>query len=225
MASDTPLSVEQPKSLERSRQATLAALVQVDDNSIRQLTRLSLPEIQAVQQEIANVFPAGNLPAFVLSGLLKLKGRRPNPERVRQDVTALLRGASLIPEGLYGVFVAGPAVALYAYQKLLQLAGMDPASAFPQGPWQFYLQFSLREDTARHANETVGFQQALPPSADPATTAAAWVCAGLEILYRYDDLLAADWTERAALRLLTEEAADAEVAGLAPFVGLVRDWK
>jgi hypothetical protein len=130
MASDTPLSVEQPQSLERSRQATLAALVQVDDNSIRQLTRLSLPEIQAVQQEIANVFPAGNLPAFVLSGLLKLKERRLNPERVSQDVTALLRGASLIPEGLYGVFVAGPAVALYAYQKLLQLAGMDPASAY-----------------------------------------------------------------------------------------------
>jgi hypothetical protein len=225
MASDTPLSVEQPQSLERSRQATLAALVQVDDNSIRQLTRLSLPEIQAVQQEIANVFPAGNLPAFVLSGLLKLKERRLNPERVSQDVTALLRGASLIPEGLYGVFVAGPAVALYAYQKLLQLAGLDPASAFPQGPWQFYLQFSLREDTARHANETVGFQQALPPSADLATMAAAWVCAGLEILYRYDDLLAADWTERAALRLLTEAAAEAGVAGLAPFAGLVRDWK
>jgi hypothetical protein len=225
MASDTPLSVEQSKSLERSRQATLAALVQVDDNSIRQLTRLSLPEIQAVQQEIANVFPAGNLPAFVLSGLLKLKERRLNPERVRQDVTALLRGASLIPEGLYGVFVAGPAVALYAYQKLLQLAGLDPANAFPQGPWQFYLQFSLREDTARHANETVGFQQALPPSADPATMAAAWVCAGLEILYRYDDLLAADWTERAALRLLAEAAAEAGVTGVAPFAGLVRDWK
>jgi hypothetical protein len=226
MTPDTPLSVEQPQSLERSRQATLAALVQVDDNSIRQLTRLSLPEIQSVQQEIANVFPAGNLPAFVLSGLLKLKGRRPNPERMRQDITTLLHGASLIPEGLYGVFVAGPAVALYAYQKLLQLAGiMDPDSAFPQGAWQFYLQFSLREDSARHANETVGFQRALPPSADPATTAAAWVCAGLEILYRYDDLLAADWTERAALRLLTEEATEAGVAGLAPFAGLVRDWK
>src|SRR5512142_389988 len=102
MATDTPLSVEQPQSVERSRQATLAALGQIDDNSIRQLTRLSLPEIQSVQQEIANVFPAGNLPAFVLSGLLKLKERRLNPERVRQDVTALLRGASLIPEGLYG---------------------------------------------------------------------------------------------------------------------------
>jgi hypothetical protein len=225
MASDTPLSAEQPKSLERSRQATLAALVQVDDSALRQLTRLSLPEIQAVQQEIAHVFPAGNLPAFVLSGLLKLKERRVNPERVRQDVTALLRGASLIPEGLYGVFVAGPAAVLYAYQKLLQLAGMDPASAFPQGPWQFYLQFSLREDTARHANETVGFQKALPPAADLATMAAAWVCAGLEILYRYDDLLAADWTERVALRLLPEEAAAAGVAGVPPFADLVRDWK
>jgi hypothetical protein len=225
MTSDTLFSAEQAGSLERSRQNTLAALVQVDDNAIRQLTRLSLPEIQAVQQEIAHVFPAGNLPAFVLSGLLKLQERRVNPERVRQDITALLRGASLIPEGLYGVFVAGPAVALYAYQKLLQLAGKDPASAFPEGPWQFYLQFSLREDTARHTNETVGFQQALPPSADPATMAAAWACAGLEILYRYDDLLAADWTERVALRLLIEEAAEAGVAELSPFANLVRDWK
>ena len=88
MTSDTLFSAEQPRSLERSRQATLAALVQVDDNAIRQLTCLSLPEIQAVQQEIAHVFPAGNLPAFVLSGLLKLKELRktfyPYPEeRVR----------------------------------------------------------------------------------------------------------------------------------------------
>ena len=225
MTSELPLSAEQPQSLERSRQATLAALVQIDDSGIRQLTCLTLPEIQAVQQEIAQVFPAGNLPAFVLSGLLKLKERRVSPERVRQDMTALLRGASLIPEGLYGVFVAGPAVALYAYQKLLQLAGKDPASAFPQGPWQFYLQFSLREDTARHANETVGFQQALPSSADPATTAAAWACASLELLYRYDDLLAADWTERVALRLLIEGATEAELVELSPFASLVWDWK
>lgn len=203
---------------------TLTALLQVDDSTILQLSHLTLPEIRAIKEEIAQILPAGNLPAFVLSGLLKLKGRKVSSERVHRDLTTLLRGISLIPQGLYGVLVATPAAVLYAYQKVLQLAGKDIKSAFPQGTWQFYLQFGLREDTARHANETIGFHRAFPEQSASALAAAAWVCAVLELLYRYDDLLAADWSERVSLRLLAEEAANATLVEQPPFATLRQDW-
>jgi hypothetical protein len=220
MASDS----QQLPPLEDTRRATLASLQEIDDNAIRQLTLLTLPEIQGVKEEVAQVLPAGNLPAFVLSGLLKLKGRRVNPDQVNQDIAALMRGVSLIPQGLYGAAIAGPAAVLYAYQKLLQLAGKDPADAFPEGTWQFYLQFGLREDTARHASETVGFHQALPSQPDPIAIAAAWVCAALELLYDYDELLATHWTERVMLRLLMEEMTEVTGSERSSFVTLVQDW-
>ncbi len=232
--------------LAQSRHTTLAALSQIDDSTLLRLTRLTLPEIQSIKQEIAQVFPAGNLPAFVLSGLVKLKGRAVGPSQVNQDITVLLRGISLIPQGLYGLFIAGPATVLYAYQKLLQLAGKDIASAFPYGTWQFYLQFALREDTARHTNETVGFHRAFshPPASSSseeraqksgkssegarsinlAGMATAWTCAAIELLYRYDDLLAADWTERVMMRLVVEEAAESGMVSQQPFASMLADW-
>jgi hypothetical protein len=224
MVSDTQPSAKQRQALEERRRATLASLMEIEDTTIRRLTRLTLPEIQAIRKEVSDVLPAGNLPAFVLSGLLQIKERRVSPDQVSRDISALLRGMSLIPQGLYGVFIAGPATVLYAYQKLLQLAGKDVASAFPEGTWQFYLQFGLRGDVARHASETVGFHQAFPSQPDPITTAAAWVCATLEFLYRYDDLLATHWTERVMLWLLIEELTESEGADRLTFATLVRDW-
>jgi hypothetical protein len=225
MAPRTPSSDSSAQIVEQSRRATLASLLEIDDDSIRQLTRLTLPEIQSVKHEVSQVLPAGNLPAFVLSGLLKLKGREISADQVTQDLAALMRGVSLIPQGLYGAFVAGPAAVLYAYQKLLQLAGKEPSDAFPDGTWQFYLQFGLREDAARHTNETTGFHRSLPSRPDPVAMAAAWVCAVLEFLYSYDDLLAAIWTEGVVLRLLTEELSGMTDGSRASFVQVVREWR
>jgi hypothetical protein len=225
MLADTKPSPSRPERLSEPQQATLAALLNVDDTTILELSKLTLPEIRAIKEEIARIFPAGNLPAFLLSGLIKLKGRRVSTDQVTRDLTALLRGVDLIPQGLYGALIAGPAAAIHIYQKVLQLAGKDVDSAFPEGTWQFYLQFGLREDTARHANETVGFQQALSSEQHyPIQMAAAWVCAALELLYRYDDLLLTDWTERVMLRLLTEEATEAGIVDQPPFFNLERDW-
>jgi len=217
-------NVDPAVSLEASRQNTLAALTQIDDNELVQLTRLTLPEIQAAKQEVAKVLPAGNLPAFVLSGLLKLKGRVISPNQMKEDLNALMRGVGLIPRGIYGAFIAGPATVLYAYQKLVELAGKDPASAFPYGTWQFYLQMALREDVARHANETVGFQNALPDRHGDLNAAAAWVCAIIELLYSYDDLLTVDWTERVVLRLILDEATEAKICEQPPFASLIGEW-
>lgn len=224
MTPDSQPSAEYLQPLKASRRATLASLQQVDDSTIRQLTMLTLPEIQGVKQEVAQVLPAGNLPAFVLSGLLKLKGRRVSPNQVDKDIAALMRGVSLIPQGLYGAVIAGPAAVLYAYQKLLQLAGKDPADAFPEGTWQFYLQFGLREDTARHTNETIGFHQALPAQPDSVAMAAAWVCSAFQLLYQYDDMLATHWSEGVTLRLLMDEMSEITGSERSSFVTLVKDW-
>jgi hypothetical protein len=55
--------------------------------------------------------------------------------------------------------------------------------------------------------------------------AAAWVCAVLEFLYSYDDLLAAIWTEGVVLRLLTEELSGMTDGSRASFVQVVREWR
>jgi hypothetical protein len=224
MVFTTRSTAEQREALKRARQTTLSALVEVNTETISQLSHLTLPEIQEIQEEIAQVLPAGNLPAFILSGLVKLKERRVRSEKVREDVNALMQGMNLLPQGLYSLFVAGPAAVLYGYQKILRLAGKEPENAFPQGTWQFYLQFGLREDTARHANETLGFQRSLPSSAGEVQMAAAWLLTAMDLLYEYEDLLAADWRERVMLRLLYEVAAEADLAESPQFTKLIREW-
>jgi len=87
----------------------------------------------------------------------------------------------------------------------------------------FYLQFGLREDSARHTNEALGFHKTIIAQPD-ATMAAAWVCAALELIYAYDDLLALDWSERVMLRLIMDEATQAGLAERKPFDKLVADW-
>ncbi len=42
--------------------------------SISQVSRLSLPEIDAVVDQISRVVPAGNVPGVILSGLAKFNG-------------------------------------------------------------------------------------------------------------------------------------------------------
>jgi hypothetical protein len=200
-------------------QATLSALEKVKDSTLMQLTRLTLPEIRALRQEIAQVLPVGNLPAFILGGLIKLKGRTVNAKRVKRDLATLFQGLTIVSQGLYSAIVIGPATVLHGYQKILQLAGKDPDAAFPEGTWQFYLQFGLREDAGRHANETVGYCQG-----DLLDDATAWLQASAAFVLDYDDLLASDWTERVSLRLLIELATGLEREQEPPFARLVRDW-
>ncbi len=212
-----------PEALATAQQATLASLSKVDDHTLQQLTRLTLPEIRALQEDVAQVLPAGNLPALVLGSLIQLKDRKVSPQRVQQDIGTLFHGIKLLPEKLYGAFVAGPAAVLYAYQTLLRLAGKDVDSAFPMGTWQYYVQFSLREDTSRHANENTGFFRRYPHP-DSLLAATAWVQAVMDLIYRYDDLLAVDWRERVMLREMLEAARAVDLADKAPFRTLVRDW-
>ncbi len=194
---------------------TLQSLNMVDDATLVGLTRLGIPEVQALKREVAEILPAGNLPAFLLQGLVQLKDRTIKPERVAADLHLIFQATKQV--GIFGTFLAAPALALHGYQKLLALAGKDIESAFPDGPWQFYTEFGLREDAARHCAETVGFQRVTASEEDALT---AWVAAALHTIFAYDDLLANEWDERMLLRtldvLVEEHAAARFPSSVAP---------
>src|SRR5574337_262026 len=167
---------------------------------LRDLSRLSLPEIEAVANLVSQVIPAGNIPGTILSGLARLPGRRPPPKTIKRDVDLLFQGVEqVLDKAVYAAFFAGPAAVIWGYQNLLKLAGKDPADSFPEGIWQFYVDYALREDTARHAYETHGFDTALNQhdirlsAADRAT---AWVMAAMHALHQFEALLANEWRER-----------------------------
>ena len=175
---------------------------------IRDLSQLSLPEIEAVTDLIAQVIPAGNIPGAILSGLARLNGRQPPPKTVRRDVDLLFRGVEhVLDQAVYATFFAGPAAVIWGYQNLLRLAGNDPEASFPEGTWQFYADYALREDTARHANETYGFDAVLTRHHIRLSTLdriTAWAVAALHCLHQFDDLLANEWRERVYTALLRD---------------------
>jgi hypothetical protein len=199
------------ETLQAARRTTFLALSEINEETLLSLTRLTLPEIREIRQEVARIIPAGNLPALILSGLIQMGNRKITATQAKKDITALLRGVDLLPQGLYGIFVAGPSAVLYGYQQLLRLAGKDVQDAFPQGTWQFYLEYALREDSARHTNETLGFHCALPAAPDAEIMAAAWVWTALEMLYTYSDLLSLVWRERVMLRRLHTALSEANL--------------
>jgi len=70
----------------------------------------------------------------------------------------LFRGVEqVLDKAVFAAFFAGPAAVISGYQNLLKSAGKDPEDSFPEGTEQFYVDYARREDTARHANETHGF--------------------------------------------------------------------
>jgi hypothetical protein len=195
--------------------------------SIGQLSHLTLPQIEAAAEGIARLVPAGNIPGLILSGLARLPGRRLPPQTVRRDINILFKGVEqTLDAAVYSTFFAGPAAVIWGYQNLLKLAGKEVDQAFPEGLWQFYVDYAMREDTARHANETYGFDRGLAErglrlrQVDRLT---AWVMAAIEVLHSYPDLLANEWRERVQTHLLAEVMANA--ANAAFYAGLYPQWE
>lgn len=177
--------------------------------SNQQISRLSLPEVDAAVDLVAKIIPAGNVPGMILSGLSRLPGRRIPAQKMQQDVNALFSGVEqILDQATYAAFFAGPAAIIWGYQNLLKLAGKDPTAAFPEGVWQFYAGYALREDTARHANETYGFDYLLNQHnirLDPVDRLTAWFMASVTCLHQYNALLENEWRERVAISLLEDE--------------------
>jgi hypothetical protein len=173
-----------------------------------QLSQLALPEIDHLTEEVARVVPAGNVPGIILSGLARLGSRQVSGSDSRKQIGLLFKGArQVLDNAVYGTFFAGPAAVLYGYQQLLRLAGKNTDTAFPDGTWQFYLEFALREDGARHTNETTGFHERLQQhhiQLQPSDMLAAWVLTSAFTLNQLPALLANEWLERVAIKLLLE---------------------
>ena len=193
---------------------------------LRDLSRLSLPEIETVTDLIAQVIPAGNVPGAILSGLARLTDRRLPIKTIRRDVDLLFQGVEkILDRVVYTSFFAGPAAVIWGYQNLLKLAGRNPDDSFPDGVWQFYTNYALREDTARHANETHGFDTLLSQHhihLNEVDRVTAWVMAAIHCLHQFDELLANEWRERTYLFLLRKIAMDLPNAG--DFAKLYQKW-
>lgn len=195
--------------------------------SLQELSKLTLPEIEAVIDLIARVVPAGNVPGVILSGMARLSERKIPGADLRRDVDLLFKGVEqVVDRAIFGAFFAGPAAVIWGYQNLLRLVGRDPEDAFPDGTWQFYVEYALREDSARHANETHGFDTTLRKhqlSLSHADRVAAWVMAAIHCLHQYDALLENEWRERVFTQLLADATTGTRVSG--KYDHLYRAWQ
>ncbi|NUM48244.1 MAG: hypothetical protein HUU38_26355 [Anaerolineales bacterium] len=183
-------------------------------------------EIDEVVKKVSQVLPAGNVPELILSGLLRLGERRLQKETVRTDLAQLMRGVeNTLDKAAYLGYFGGPAAAIWVYQYLLTRAGKKVEDAFPEGVWQFYVCYGLREDTARHTNETHGFDTTLTEHQihlDEVERMAAWVMAAAVCLHQYDEFLATEWKERTGTCLLRKLTQGQRWEGY--FADLYRQW-
>lgn len=179
---------------------------------VRDASHLSLPEIDSVVDLISRFVPAGNVPALILNGLARLPDRRPPPSTVKRDINLLFKGVeAALDRAIYTTFFAGPAAVIWAYQNLLKLAGKEMEDAFPEGIWQFYVDYALREDTARHANETHGFDTLLryhKIDLNQRDRLCSWTMAAIQCLHQYPQWLANEWRERVYTYVLKEVTKD-----------------
>jgi hypothetical protein len=198
-----------------------------ETTALRELTPLPLPEIEALVDRVAELVPAGNVPGMILEGLARLRGKKPAADTVRRDVNLLFQGVEqTLDRAVYAAVFAGPAAVIWGYQNMLRLVGKTADDAFPEGTWQFYVDYALREDTARHTNETHGFDTTLRHhqiALDPVDRLAAWAMTAIHTLHQYDDLLANEWRERMILALLRE--ATAAEPDRARYAQLYRAWE
>src|SRR5690606_23431363 len=88
---------------------------------------------------------------------------------------------------LYLILIVFPAIILETFQRLRSLLTGKPRE-HPGGSWQYYLQTGLREDSARHTNETTGYHAQRPPAAAELDDLTAWVMAVIQFLWNYEDL-------------------------------------
>lgn len=199
--------------LEQAQRSTAVSINQAMTQN--QLTHMEIAEIAELSHEIGKLLPAGNVIKMVFAQLRSAKGRRLAADESKRMMSLLQQGIStILDQASYMTFYTTPAILISGYQMLLKAAGQDPSSFFPNGVWQFYLEFGLREDTARHACETIGFQNHVARQryvVDDADQLTACVLTAADLLVMYNDLLAQEWRERRLLRQLGQTLDDPRV--------------
>lgn len=195
---------------------------------MRELSEISLPQIEAVAELVRKISPTSDARSLIRSGLGRLPQRRPTlPTSTTSDLQLWLQNLDrLLDKAVYGTFFVAPATVLWGYQHLLKLLGRQLEDAFPEGYWQFYVNYALREDTARHAHETHGFDTILKrhnlqlSAVDRLT---AWLMAGIYGIHTYDKLLQNEWRERVYTSTLRNLASGTPYAGR--MASLYRHWE
>ena len=209
---------------EKSVKPSYRSLPGITDSAIEPLAQLPLPDVEQRLEILEKFPPARDALDVVMSGLQALAGRKLRPEQVKQDTQLIFAGLEKLT-AVYGLFV-GPATVISLYQSLLRVTGVNPDDAFPNGTWQFYVEYALREDTARHTVETYGFDTILRQHRiflGQVDRMAAWVMAAVYCLRSYDRLLQNEWRERVYLWTLREVMKGQPEA--AWFDGLYRQWE
>ncbi len=171
----------------------MAVAEETDHRSVSNIVDEAESKIQKRKAEEISKGPAGSsLLAFIRQGRTHLESRT----LTQSDFLEFLA-----TRGVYEAFITGPAAILTIFQKV---RGKEADEAFPQGTWQFYTEFGLREDQARHANETLGYHRHIPADAREVDAASSWVYQIINTYFEYDVLLENEWTERTLLRLADE---------------------
>ena len=113
------------------------------------------------------------------------------------------------------------AVTFEAFQRIrFSLKGLS--RKHPISMWDDYLHWGLREDLGNFTNETKGYHQERPEEATSLDDLTAWVMAVMQFVWTYSELLGVIWDEWTLLRLVMEEAQEAELDG---FSQLDRQWE
>lgn len=194
---------------------------------MRDLSELTLPQIEEMAELVGRVSPAGDVSGVIRQGLARIPiYREPTADEDPESKPYLRSMGRVLDKAIFGTFFVGPATLLWGYQRLLLMAGKEIDEAFPEGYWQFYLNYALREDTARHANETHGFDTVLKRHQihlSPTDRMTAWVMASIHCLHMYHDLLRNEWRERIYTSALAQITANRKDA--ARFARLYRQWE
>lgn len=185
-------------------------LEQADLDGDPSASLLSISERNELIEEVSRIIPAGNVVSFVFNGILTTKGRERDTElnasTARSHVKALYKGLGMMKDNLfYQLAFAGPATILSGYNMLLRLAGTTPEEFLPDGAWQFYVEFGLREDAARHHCETIAFQRLVSAKrSQEAQQLAAWMLSAISLINAYERLLAQFWLETVQINAIEE---------------------
>ncbi len=167
-------------------------------------------------------YASDTLAGLIRSGLTLLNARRvrSRSEARRRHIYA----NDLAHYLLYTVLIVFPAILLEAFQRFRTALTGKPR-AFPQGSWQFYLSFGLREDPAHFTNETIGYHLNRSPQANELDDLTAWTMAVIQFLWNYEDLMGVVWDEWVTLRLVAQAAERVGLAEDELFVRLQRKWE
>jgi len=175
------------------------------------------------ESDFEYLFDAATLRGLFSSGLTLLKARRVRTQAELARANRLdLR--QLVDQIIYGIIITIPGVILQGYQNLHTALTSKPMG-HPEGSWQFYLHFGLREDLAHHTNETTGYDEGRPAEATELDDLTAWVMTVMQFLWGYNDLMGVIWDEWTTLRLISEIADEAQLSNTEPFRNILRQWE